>query len=51
MKDRERLEKKPEDIKRWFKEYRTFNENVKPDFIFKNDSDLKKLFLKFEDIL
>ncbi len=50
IKDRERLEKHPEDIKRWFKEYKIFNKNIKADFVFKNDSDLERLFERLDEI-
>jgi tRNA uridine 5-carbamoylmethylation protein Kti12 len=51
IKDRERLEKRPEDIKRWFREFKEFNEKIKTDFVFRKNSDLKELFLKLDDIL
>lgn len=51
IKDKERLEKRPEDIKRWFREFKNFNKKIKSDFIFKENSDLKALFLKLDKIL
>lgn len=50
-KDKERLEEHPEDIQRWFREYKEFNKKVKADFMFRNDYDLKKLFLKVDQTL
>ncbi len=47
-KDPERFEKHPEDIKRWFKEYKEFNKNHKSDFVFRTDDDLKELYSEIE---
>jgi len=49
-KDRNRFENRYEDIVRWFREFKEFNKRVKPDFIFKKNSDLKKLFVKLDKI-
>jgi len=51
IKDRKRFENHPEDIKRWFKEYKEFNRKYKSDFIFKDDSNLKKLFIELNRIV
>lgn len=51
IKDIKRFENHPEDIKRWFKEYKEFNRKYKSDFIFKSNKDLKKLFTKLNSIL
>jgi adenylate kinase family enzyme len=51
VKDKKRFEEHPEDIKRWFKEYKLFNKKVKPDFIFKNNSDLGDLFSNLSRII
>lgn len=50
-KDKKRLEERPEDIKRWFCEFKSFNKKIKSDFIFKKNSDLKNLFLKLDSLL
>lgn len=47
-KDPERFEKHPEDIKRWFREYKEFNKNHKSDFVFRDDNDLKELYSEIE---
>jgi len=51
IKDIKRYENHPEDIKRWFKEYKEFNRKYKSDFIFRDDSNLKKLFLELDKIV
>lgn len=51
IKDKKRLKERPEDLERWFKEYKDFNQKVKSDFIFKKNSDLKNLFSKLDAIL
>jgi len=51
IKDEKRFKEHPEDIKRWFREYKAFNKKIKSDFVFKSDLDLKNLFLKLEDIM
>lgn len=51
IKDKERLEKHPEDVDRWFKEYKEFNQKVNANFVFRKNSNLKSLFLKLNGIL
>ena len=51
IKDKKRFEEHPEDIKRWFKEYKEFEKVIKPDFIFINDSDLGDLFSNLSRII
>ena len=49
-KDKERFEKRPEDIKRWFIEFENFNKKVKADFVFKCNFDLDNLFKKIRNL-
>ena len=51
IKDKKRLEESPEDIERWFKEYREFNKKVDSDFIFRGNRDLKNLYSKLDKFL
>jgi hypothetical protein len=48
IKDKKRLKEHPEDLKRCFKEYNDFNKRVKSDFVFKSNSDLRRLFMKLD---
>jgi len=50
-KDPKRFMQYPEDIKRWSREYKEFNENNKNNFVFRSDSDLKRLYSKLDNIL
>jgi len=50
-KDPVRFKEHPEDIKRWFKEYKEFNKRHKSDFIFKKDSDLTRLYSKLDSFI
>ena len=51
IKDEKRLKEHPEDIKRWFREYKDFNKKVKVNFVFRKDSDLEGLFLGLNGVL
>jgi len=51
IKDMKRFKQHPEDIGRWFYEYKSFNKRIKADFVFKKNSDLKNLFSKLDCLL
>jgi len=51
VKDEKRLREHPEDIDGWFREYEDFNKKVGSDFVFGEDFDLKRLFLKLDWVL